>query len=744
MAMLLLFVTMPGVASATTPTPSDGWPKVSKVAPRWVKAINADTVSVQGCDANQYGAGNGDPNTAIVSDTKTVYSHAYNAGSADYVPGGTCSYDGRNKIIQADGSIYSHNVFFNQDGPERITKEKNGRLIWQQTYYVCGTTDRASNGWPVAMTMGADGLIYAIFQSSSRYDCGAWLIALRSSDGEAVWRTQLTTDVQWAAPYRVWTFSDEVIVLDSRGRVHYFSNGGVENKSKLFDFKSIATKKYLKSAFITADKTIYVVEQTSYDCNKVADLNVTRLKARTLSTYSFPNSSGECSTVEPDYALLPGGDMAVVRGNELIRYGFSKPPVTVQLPLTDAPYADSSIVGVDASGKVAVTSVTAATYRVQPPTDARVHVVDFTSKTATKVFSATGMTGFKSIESLPGQASVVSGKLFWPLCLNARCGSDGNTWTNASIYRVSLPGFGASFRTDGTFKAPAVSTKRQYVAMGDSFSSGEGNPDFQLGTDNWNLNFGPPINICHRSDKAYPVLLAADPTLNLLLTDFVACSGATTANVLYGGTEGGSWNEPAQVDALSADTKVVTLSIGGNDIGFTSYVIACFGTCNELSPVYGAVMNNINSPALQINLTATYREVLKRAPNAKVYVIDYPYLGPEETTLLSSEVNRCGWIEVGRSRYVEDALNGAIERAVNTVRAETKIPLAPRIQLVHTNYAGSPFEGRDLCQGENSDFNGLVPTVTPNTFLDHSMYSFHPIAPGHQHYKEIVGKAITP
>ena len=124
-------------------------------------------------------------------------------------------------------------------------------------------------------------------------------------------------------------------------------------------------------------------------------------------------------------------------------------------------------------------------------------------------------------------------------------------------------------------------------------------------------------------------------------------------------------------------------------------------------------------------------------------MIDYPYLGPEEPTLLSSEVNRCGWIEVGRSRYVEDALNGAIQRAVDTVRAETRIPLAPRIQLVHTNYTGSPFEGRDLCQGSNSDFNGLVPPSPLPPFAGTVDYSFHPISTGHQHYYEIARKAIA-
>ena len=64
---------------------------------------------------------------------------------------------------------------------------------------------------------------------------------------------------------------------------------------------------------------------------------------------------------------------------------------------------------------------------------------------------------------------------------------------------------------------------QDYVALGNSYSSGEGNPDFITGTDG-------PYDYCHRSTKAYPQILSDDLGLQL---KFYACSGAITDNVLY-------------------------------------------------------------------------------------------------------------------------------------------------------------------------------------------------------------------
>jgi lysophospholipase L1-like esterase len=89
-----------------------------------------------------------------------------------------------------------------------------------------------------------------------------------------------------------------------------------------------------------------------------------------------------------------------------------------------------------------------------------------------------------------------------------------------------------------------------YVALGDSYSSGTGTRDYSL-------NSG-----CQRGPYAYPALIKADrPGTNLT---FVACSGATTGDVLAN-----------QVPSLNASTNVVTITIGGNDAGFSSVITAC-------------------------------------------------------------------------------------------------------------------------------------------------------------------------
>lgn len=151
----------------------------------------------------------------------------------------------------------------------------------------------------------------------------------------------------------------------------------------------------------------------------------------------------------------------------------------------------------------------------------------------------------------------------------------------------------------------------KYVAMGDSFSSGEGNPPFEVGSD---VSEGSGKNQCHRSPEAYPRLLDEDSELGLM--HFVACSGATTANALHGGSSNGSWTDPPQVDALSEDTEAVTITIGGNDVGFGEFAESCvLSNCDTSSPIYEGVVENINVKLE--NLWETYYSIAVAAPTRK-------------------------------------------------------------------------------------------------------------------------------
>lgn len=163
----------------------------------------------------------------------------------------------------------------------------------------------------------------------------------------------------------------------------------------------------------------------------------------------------------------------------------------------------------------------------------------------------------------------------------------------------------------------------KYIAMGDSFSSGEGVEPFIEGTADEGLNE------CHRSEFAYSKLLSADTSLPLVMPDdqFLACSGAVTENITSISQYG---NEPPQIDRLDRDTDLVTLTIGGNDVGFATYARNCvLSSCEEGTDHYDTIMNKINNE-LYGKLVNTYEQISDELDkeDARVVISGYPYVFP--------------------------------------------------------------------------------------------------------------------
>ncbi|MCQ0025008.1 SGNH/GDSL hydrolase family protein [Streptomyces somaliensis DSM 40738] len=146
--------------------------------------------------------------------------------------------------------------------------------------------------------------------------------------------------------------------------------------------------------------------------------------------------------------------------------------------------------------------------------------------------------------------------------------------------------------------APASAAELdRYVGMGDSYSSGNG-------AFSTNLN-----SACGRNTYAYPYLVARSrPNTSL---DFVACQGATTEDV------------PGQARALSADTDYVSITIGGNDVGFANLIVNCAGSW---SPTCDSAIDNANNRIrneLPAKLDKAYATIRAGAPNATVVVLGY-------------------------------------------------------------------------------------------------------------------------
>ena len=158
-----------------------------------------------------------------------------------------------------------------------------------------------------------------------------------------------------------------------------------------------------------------------------------------------------------------------------------------------------------------------------------------------------------------------------------------------------------------------------YVALGDSYAAGPIIP-----------NQIAPLG-CLKSDHNYAHLAA--PTIGLTLRD-PSCSGATTVDMTNPqSTELGT--NPPQFDSLDAETTRVSLTIGGNDIGFSEIALNCvtvnpFSTpCKDKYDSGGKDQVAERIAATAPKVAAVLQGIHSRSPAAKVFVVNYAAIFPE-------------------------------------------------------------------------------------------------------------------
>ena len=239
---------------------------------------------------------------------------------------------------------------------------------------------------------------------------------------------------------------------------------------------------------------------------------------------------------------------------------------------------------------------------------------------------------------------------------------------------------------------PAPAAPRTFVldGLGDSYASGYGvEPSF--------------TTPCGRSGAAPAP--SVDGRMRLVLDDFVACAGAKTTDLVPQG----------QIAALGPDTDVVTLSIGGNDIGWSSAVTACLGgTDVQCGGALTQTRSRITSvlPGL---LETTYDLVDAAAPRATVLVTGYPRLfSPEHGAVL------------GASPAEQVALNDGADLLNATIRTAAE---------AH-GYTFVDVTERFVDHGVNAPEPWLIWPTSPG--------SFHPNALGYRSYAAAVTAAIRP
>ena len=247
---------------------------------------------------------------------------------------------------------------------------------------------------------------------------------------------------------------------------------------------------------------------------------------------------------------------------------------------------------------------------------------------------------------------------------------------------------------------PATSQPLQYVALGDSYSSGEGLAPFLPGTDT-------VTDSCHRSTQAYSQYVMPKPNW------FEACSGQTEA-ALSSPTMTGQ--ERAQGTYLNQDTGLVTFT-GGNDLNWPSVLWDCtkiqsaivhntwFYTSNACNQdISLSVPERIQS--MKANLVAAYTQVLSEAPKAQVRVLTYPPLFPDRGDSSSGcRIGRFGPAQAVIASDVERQVvgleqqaNTAIADAVQQVQAAA--PGGSRLQLVDVTQQFGGYQGHTVSCGD--------------------------------------------
>ncbi len=259
------------------------------------------------------------------------------------------------------------------------------------------------------------------------------------------------------------------------------------------------------------------------------------------------------------------------------------------------------------------------------------------------------------------------------------------------LLRRTVTVLAASALTVGALTSPAFSAESsRYVALGDSFVAGPLVPD----------HTGSPAG-CLRSTGNYPSVMAEDLAVDEFID--VSCSGATTEDMFNPQKTTLGTNAP-QLDALNEETTLVTLGIGGNDVGFANILVDCLlsGATQPVdAPCQDKYTNEDGTDELQqrINetgpkISAVLDEITKRAPNAQIVVVGYPAILPE--------ADGC-WPKVPLAKGDIPYLDG-IEQSLNAA-------LADAANSHGATYVENYERGHDVCAARDSRWvEGVIPT----------------------------------
>ena len=232
----------------------------------------------------------------------------------------------------------------------------------------------------------------------------------------------------------------------------------------------------------------------------------------------------------------------------------------------------------------------------------------------------------------------------------------------------------------------------EYVALGDSYAAGWGGGERYFNGD------------CKQSAQGYPALLDAQERIDLVAN--ATCKGAKTSDVIN-----------TQLSALKPDTRLVTLTVGGNDLDVSGLANLCLTEpANCIAEINLRLTTRL--PKLGPALIELYATVAAQAPDARIVVTGYPHLFEPAPGSPNADI-------IDAINKATDQLNATIKEAVTvTQNADVNI----RYVDVVPEFAG----------------HGLVIPFNPNAFINPPGHeaAFHPNAAGYRAYADAIFDAL--
>jgi lysophospholipase L1-like esterase len=265
----------------------------------------------------------------------------------------------------------------------------------------------------------------------------------------------------------------------------------------------------------------------------------------------------------------------------------------------------------------------------------------------------------------------------------------------------------AGFVTVGALPAAGAAGVVEYVALGDSYAAGWGGGEPYFNGD------------CKQSAQGYPALLDSQKRIDLVAN--ATCKGAKTSDVV------------TQLSALKPDTRLVTLTVGGNDLDVAGVAATCTDPRVPKPDCIAAIQGALGGLRdLGPALIKLYANVAAQAPDARIVVTGYPHLfepapGSQNADIIEA-VNKA-----------TDELNATIKEAVTvTHNADVNI----RYVDVTEEFAGHGIVTLSPPCTDLSAFIHSLLICDPPRPDRPDLEAFHPTAAGYRAYADAIFDAL--